>query len=244
MPDISGLINRRVPEWQFSYTVEEYVKKRQRTDTHVVNRRIGRYYPSELPWCLRRTYYNFTNRRSFPVEKLAFFKTGDAFHDFVRMVLDDAGILVMSEMPILVIDPEWDIEISGRLDDVLLMDTNAGLAVVEAKSLGFGGINRRQQPEERNILQMTPYMRSVSTHAGYLVYGERNDYSKTITHTIFYEKKVLQRLIKRARIIHGCLVTEKVPPPEAQVITKEPWQCEGCLYADLCAQDPFDPKDI
>ncbi|MBW2671955.1 MAG: hypothetical protein JRD89_00900 [Deltaproteobacteria bacterium] len=215
-------------DFDFGRLAEEYVKREPR------ERKPHSYYASEIPWCLRKVYYSHTARREFPIDKLLLFKAGDQAHWFVRSVLKWAGLLVDAERSISIVDPETDVEIRGRLDDVLVMETGEGQAVVEVKSVARYGLKYISGPKDPHVMQITPYVRVVSARLGYLVYLERDSYASK-TFRVDYDPAVLKAALARAVEVDRCIERGEPPVAEARATPGREFECKQCLYSDLCS---------
>ena len=228
--------------FDFARLAERYVAREPK------KRRPHSYYASELPGCLRAVYYSHVARREFPADKLLLFKAGDQAHWFVRSVLKWAGLLVEAERSISIVDPVTDVEVTGRLDDLLVVETgsegqDSGQAVVEVKSVARGGLGYLSEARRSHVMQLMPYIRAVSARVGFVVYVERDSYASK-TFRVDYDPDILRAVLARAVEVDLAIRSGTPPPAEARLDPAESWRCRGCLYADMCERDGIgSPKE-
>jgi hypothetical protein len=100
---------------------------------------IGRYYPSEVGTCIKKLYYSYKFPKQIKPDLLKIFEVGDILHDFVVRVLRSEKNkdieLLKWEMPFKM-DME-NFQISGRIDDLLMIKISGKTVLVEVKSCSF-----------------------------------------------------------------------------------------------------------
>ncbi len=197
---------------------------------------IGRYYPSEIGMCMRKTWYSY----KFPVEMkpelLKIFEVGNILHDFVVQVLKSEKNshvqLLKSEFPFL---HEMDgFVVSGRIDNLLLIKTSGKELLVEVKSSSDIGFVREAAPH--NVVQLQLYMHILGIHNGILLYLDK----KTLQSKVFvveYKKEEAEKVLERFRQLHSSLVENKIPEPEARLSQKAQWMCRFCEYSERCFKE-------
>ena len=203
---------------------------------------IGRYFPSEIGMCLRKTWYSYKFPVDLKPDTLKIFEVGNLMHDFVVHVLKSEKNphveLLKSEFPF---KHDFDgFTVSGRIDNLLLIKANAKEVLIEVKSTADVGYVREAAPH--NVAQLQLYMHMLDIHNGVLLYiDKRNLQSKVFV--VEYNKEEAEKIIERFKLLHNSLVSDKVPEPEARQSTRTLWMCRLCEYNDRCyAETPKNSK--
>lgn len=198
-------------------------------------RKIGVYYPSELGMCARKLYYVYTNPKDFSSDKIRIFAAGNMIHDFIAKVFkeSDEVELVANERSFTIIDPESDISIHGRLDNLISFKDDKKQYLVEVKSTK--SLNWLDEPRPSHVMQVMPYLKAFSIDWALLLYVEKNTLS-TKVFKVKYDKLALKKLFEKARCVHEHLIGGTVPDPGLGKDDK--WQCNPkyCEYCDECTQ--------
>src|SRR3989344_1682528 len=188
---------------------------------------VGRYYPSEIGRCLRKTWYSY----KFPIEVepdlVKIFHLGNILHDFVVQVLKSEKNpdveLLKYEFPFKVeVD---DFVISGRVDDLILVKISGKNILVEVKTTK--SIDYVDSPKHYDAAQLSLYMHFTGVHNGILLYIDRRDL-KTKIFDVYYDEDKAKQIIERFKELHNKLVTETIPEPEARSSFRTLWMCRYC----------------
>ncbi len=202
-------------------------------------RTIGRYYPSEVGQCMRKTWYTFRNPKPFDKELKKVFEAGNRLHEFVADVFKSDKIeeveLVEKEVPFeLNVD---DFTISGRIDDLIRIKLGSRDVLVEVKSTK--DLRYMEEPSESHVMQLQLYLHARHIKEGVLLYLEKNTL-KSKTFHIAYDVNIFNNVIERFRLLHKRLMNGQIPPPEARLDEDKRWMCRSCQYADECFKDTPD----
>lgn len=214
----------------FNRMIDNFLKREQRPKP------VGKYYPSEIGNCIRKVWYSY----KFPMEMeprlIRIFEVGNIMHDFVVKVLKSEKNseieLVKSEFPFKeIID---DFEISGRIDNLVLIKASGKSVLVEVKS--SRDVNHINEAMPHNISQLQLYMHYLNVHDGILLYIGKNDLSAKVFN-IKYDKDDAERIIKRFKALHKMLKSDILPKAEARENQKTLWMCRYCEYSERCYND-------
>jgi CRISPR/Cas system-associated exonuclease Cas4 (RecB family) len=194
---------------------------------------VGKYYPSEVGTCIRKLYYSYKFPKQIKPDLLKIFEVGDILHDFVVRVLrseknKDVELLKW-EVPVK-IDFEG-FQVSGRVDDLLMIKHSGKNVLVEVKSCSF--LSYVKAPQRHHVMQLQLYMHGTGVHNGILLYIEKNDL-KTKVFTIDFDEIIVKEAIDRFRELHESLITNSIPVAEAKHNGDIKWMCKGCKYKDRC----------
>jgi len=228
--------------FKFSDLIDDYLRRK----THPA--RIGTYWPSEIGNCIRWNYYKRFIEKETPSDKLRMFKSADLTHGFIRDVLASSNKvrLLAWEKPFSIIVD--DFEISGRLDDVIVVKIADRVEpiVVEVKSVSGKSIDHVTAPKMDHVYQIHPYLKA-TRHEGHaasvavLWYLARDTYADKFF-TVFYDQRVMDEAIARIRTLHNHLTSHTLPPIEFSDQFRS-WRCWFCPYWQEC-RDNFNPDPI
>lgn len=212
----------------FNKLIDGYVYREQRPKT------AGKYYPSEVGMCIRKLWYSYRFPQKVKPDVLKIFEMGNILHDFiVRVLKSDRNKeveLLKSEMPFK-LDMK-DFQISGRVDDLLLVKMSGKAVLVEVKSSGM--LKAVKSPQKHHIMQLQLYMHSIGIHNGLLLYLEKNTLQAKVF-TIDFDEKIVKEAMDRFRELHESLVSGEVPRAEAKINKSDiGWMCRYCEYKDKC----------
>ncbi|MBS3144334.1 Dna2/Cas4 domain-containing protein [Candidatus Woesearchaeota archaeon] len=202
-------------------------------------RSIGRYYPSEVGQCMRKTWYTFRNPKPVDKELKKVFEAGNRLHEFVADVFKSDKVeeveLVEKEVPFeLVFD---DFTISGRIDDLIRVKIGSREALVEVKSTK--DLRYMEEASESHIMQLQLYLHARKVKEGILLYLEKNTLKSKTFHVV-YDENVFNQVIERFRLLHKKLIDGKLPLPESRLDQDKRWMCRSCQYAEDCFRDTPD----
>lgn len=214
----------------FNQLINNYVKREIKEKT------VGRYYPSEAGNCIRKVFYSYKNPKEVDLELLKIFEAGNILHEFIVDVLESEKNphveLLEKESPFtLEID---DVTISGRVDDIIIVKIDNKVFLVEVKSTS--SLKYTDEPSEAHIMQLQLYMNAKNIHNGLIIYLEKNTLQSKSFH-VKYNEKIFEKTIRRLKEIHQYLKENKLPIPEARIISTKTWMCKNCQYREDCFKD-------
>ena len=196
-------------------------------------RKIGKYYPSEIGNCLRKVWFTYKKPKEIDKEKLKIFQVGLMLHDFIADVLRSEKTpevrLIQSEVPFRLKFPEF--EISGRVDDVLIVERNGKKLLVEVKSTKL--LSMVEEPSPSHLMQIQLYMHALRIPDGLILYVEKPSL-KTRQYEVKYDPEHVKRIFERFRKLHSFLGKGEIPEPEAKLSKGMEWMCRYCEYAEEC----------
>ncbi len=192
---------------------------------------IGRYYPSEVGGCLRKTWFSYKIPKKIKPELLRIFESGNMLHEFVTEVIKSEKnkdvVLLKSELPIKI--EKKDFIISGRIDNLLLLKINNKKFLVEVKSSKY--LPKRASTAHEMQLQL--YMYAIKVYNGILLYIQK-DNLQVKSFNVNFSKEKIKRIMKRFEKLHFHLVKDKIPEPEAKLSEEKRWLCDYCDYKEEC----------
>jgi CRISPR-associated exonuclease Cas4 len=222
----------------FTELIMKYLKSQKK------DRTIGIYYPSELPWCLRRIYYDYTIGKDKDLESKLVMVSGTLMHSFISDVLKfaksegiKAEVEVEYEYEIPIenkVAGSWkkpaggvfNIVISGRADNVILLKTSNSedTYIVEVKSKS----KLPDKPRLEHIMQLNFYLHFNPGAKGYLLYITRDGFNMR-AFEVNYNEELFKKLVDRAIILHNHIISNTLPDAEY-------WhgECLKCVYRNIC----------
>lgn len=213
----------------FNKLIDQHLK---RGKSH---KKIGRYWPSEVGGCLKKTWFSYKKPKETPVDSLRHFEVGNMVHDFIAEVLrseKNSDIeLLKSELPCKLERDEYII--SGRVDDVVLVKSEGKTWIVEVKStknLKYCG-----EPRKSHLMQLMLYMHATGIHNGAILYLQK-DNLKAKTIEVEYDEKIIQEVFNRFNDLHRALKEDQVPEAEAKQEENMQWLCGYCDYKEECEE--------
>lgn len=218
----------------FGSLIENFLKRERRAKT------IGRYYPSEIGSCLRKVWFSYKIPKDIDEDTTKIFHMGNMLHDFIADVLrseKNPGVrLLESEKPFTI--DTGDFVVSGRVDDIVLVELSGEKFLVEVKSTrmlptGASGHHRKQ-------LQL--YMHALKIPKGIILYVEKHSL-KTREFLLDYDPSEIEGIMKRFSTLHECLKKDVCPGPEARLSKDMGWMCRYCDYRDECIKRDAE-KDV
>jgi len=192
---------------------------------------IGRYYPSEVGGCLRKTWFSYKFPKETDVALMRIFEAGNMLHEFITDVIKSEKNkevdLIDSEMPIKI---ERDgFIISGRIDNLVLLKVDGKQVLVEVKSTKY----LPKEHKLENEMQLQLYMHATKVHTGIILYIQK-DNLQTNWFDIDYNEKEVENILDRFEILHKSLVMDKMPWQEAKTDPDKRWMCDYCAYGKEC----------
>ncbi len=214
----------------FNELIDEHLEREKS------EKKIGRYWPSEVGGCLRETWFKYKKPKKTPVESLRHFEVGNMVHDFIVEVLeseDNSDVeLLKSELPCR-LDRE-NYVISGRVDDVVLVKSEGKTWLVEVKSTK--NLNYCEEPKKDHEMQLMFYMHSTGIRNGALLYLQKYDLEAK-TFEVEYSEEKSQEVLERFDKLHESLTNDKIPEPEAKKNEEIKWKCRYCDYKEECEDE-------
>ncbi|MDD5163006.1 MAG: Dna2/Cas4 domain-containing protein [Candidatus ainarchaeum sp.] len=199
-------------------------------------KQIGRYYPSEIGGCMRKTWYSYKHPQQIDIELAKIFEVGNIVHGFVVEVLKSEKNkeieLLKTEMPFK--QDFGEFVVSGRVDDLVLIKENGKGVLIEVKSTKSLEFVKKAQESHR--MQLQYYMHATGVHNGMVLYVDKNNLQSKIFEVAFSEKES-EEIIQRFKNLHSCLANELLPLPEAKKNPEKNWMCKFCEYAEKCGKN-------
>ena len=196
-------------------------------------KQIGRYYPSEIGGCLRKTYFSYKIPKQIDSDTLKIFEAGNNLHELISKVFDSKKNpeieLLEEEMPFKQI--EKDFIISGRIDNLILAKDQNKKILVEVKSTKF----LPKEASTTHIAQLQLYMHNLQIKDGIILYIQKDNF-QTKSFDLTYNQQQAEEIIKRFHGLHHCLKLNIIPPAESKLIEEKKWMCEYCEYKKECKE--------
>ena len=214
----------------FNRMVDNYVAREQR------EKKIGRYYPSEIGSCIRKVWYSYKHPLEVSPELLKIFEAGNMFHEFVVDVFKSEKNknveLLEEELPFK--HKVDDFLISGRIDDLVLLKERGKRVLVEVKSAK--SVDYLDKPKISNEMQLVLYMHLTGVHDGVLLYIDKTNLQSRVF-TVPYDKKRAENIIGRFGKLHTALKENRLPFAEAKELEDMYWMCRYCEYEEKCSKN-------
>lgn len=213
--------------FDFNSLVDRFLEREHRP------KGIGRYYPSEIGSCLRKTWYSYKSPKEIEPGLLRIFEMGNVLHDFVVEVLKSEKTpdveLLESELPVKM---EMDgFTISGRVDNLLLLKQSGKNVLVEVKSTS--NVGKVKGPQIAHVRQLQFYMLVTGVHNGTMLYIDKRNLESKVFSVPFSETEA-DDVLKRFKTLHSSLTEERIPVAEAKGDERIAWMCNYCEYSDKC----------
>jgi len=200
-------------------------------EREISHKQIGKYYPSEIGGCLRKTWYSYKKPKPTETKLIRIFQAGDMLHEFIEEVIisekNPEVELLEAEFPIKI--QEKDFTISGRIDSIILTKIENRKVLVEVKSCKYLPKEFRTEHE----MQLQLYMHATSVRDGIILYIQK-DNLQTIWFEIPYDKEKIEKALERFHVLHTSLIEDKIPEAEAKHDEDKVWLCEKCSWKNEC----------
>ena len=194
-------------------------------------KKIGRYYPSEIGGCLRKTWYSYKKPRPTDTALVRIFEAGNMLHEFIGEVIKSEKNpeikLLQAEMPVKL--EQKDFTISGRIDNLILVKIENKKFLVEVKSCKFLPHELKKEHE----MQLQFYMHASEVYNGILLYIQK-DNLQTKWFEIKYNKEEIKKILNRFNDLHLSLTQNKIPEAEAKHNEESIWMCQKCPWKEEC----------
>ena len=167
----------------FNSMIDAHLKREHRP------KGIGRYYPSEIGMCMRKTWYSYKFPTEVKPDLIKIFEVGNILHDFVVDVLRSEKTpdvkLLKYEFPFE--EKLEDFTISGRIDDLILLKVSGKEVLVEVKSTGNIDFVREAMPH--NIIQLQLYMHLLKIYNGIVLYIDKRNLQSKVFEIQYSEER-------------------------------------------------------
>ena len=214
----------------FDSMISNYLKREKHP------KQIGRYYPSEIGGCLRKTWFSYKIPKELDPEKIKIFHAGNMIHEFVVDVLKSEKNphveLLSSELPFFL--NIKDFLVSGRIDDLILLKKDNTKVLLEVKSTKM--LKMMKQPQDSHVQQLQLYMLSTGVHKGIILYVEKHSLACR-EFPLDFDEKAAEEIKKRFEALHASLKQDVLPIPEAKINPKNKWMCGYCEYREECDRE-------
>jgi len=199
-------------------------------------KKIGKYYPSEVGNCLRKVWYSYKYPQEIDINKQKIFEVGNMIHAFVIDVLKNTRNekikLLKSELPF---DMRIDkFQVSGRVDDLLLLKVENKKLLVEVKSCK--NVEAVKKPHFNHKLQLQFYMYATGVHDGAMLYIDKNNL-KSKVFPVDFDRQEAEKIVERFKLLHTSLLSNKLPPAEGMENEEMKGFCRYCEYGDKCKRN-------
>jgi hypothetical protein len=203
-----------------NYLIKEYKPKE-----------IGRYYPSEVGGCIRKTWFSYKKPKQTDARLIKIFEAGNMLHEFITNVIKsekNAEVeLLQSEVPIKI--ETKDFIISGRIDNLVLIKLNGIQVLVEVKSAKSIPWNKKKEHE----MQLQLYLHATKIKDGMILYIQKDNLD-TRSFNVQYDEKIIEKILKRFELLHQTLINDKIPFAEAKACEEDLWMCRFCAWKEEC----------
>ncbi len=214
----------------FNELIERYLER------EIEEKKIGKYYPSEIGKCLRNLYYSYKYPMKVAPRLLKIFELGNIMHDFIVKVLQSDKNpeveLIGAEVPIKL--DMGNFVISGRIDDLIVLKSNGEKILVEVKSCR--DIRKVASPQNAHLIQLQFYMHVTGIKQGILLYVDKGTLEAK-SFNVSYDPYWSELIIERFKILHESLTKDILPKPEAKLIPELSWMCDFCEYREKCEKN-------
>ncbi len=213
----------------FNKFIDKHLEREQKPKS------IGKYYPSEIGGCIRKTWFSYMNPKPSDVKLTRIFEAGNMLHEFITDVIKNernAEIqLIKSELPVKIKSKNF--VISGRIDNLVLikiLEKNEHKQIlIEVKSTKF--LPKEYKKEHEMQLQL--YMMALGVYEGIILYIQK-DNLETKSFTVDHNEKECERILARFEELHKSLIENRIPEAEAKKDKDKIWMCDYCAWKAEC----------
>lgn len=211
-----------------SYDCKEIISKHLERKNNLTRRKhiIGIYNASEIPYCLRKQYYCYTQ----PVPEidentLRRFEVGNIFHEYFEKLLAQTNLYLSSEQLV-----------QTKLDDKIVLQGHYDVMITEGNLKGIIDFKTVKSfsyiPYNHHTDQIQIYMFLTGCTFAYLTYMEKT-YCGLYTESIRFERDEakIKELIKRVKRLHKALTKKQIP----ELVPT--FQCDYCEFSSICKED-------
>lgn len=194
-------------------------------------KQIGRYYPSEIGSCIRKTWFSYKQPKKAKAELIRIFESGNMLHEFIADVIESEKNpeveLLRKEMPIRLEEKEFII--SGRADNLVLIKIKSEQVLVEVKSTKF----LPEKFNEQHEMQLQLYMHAINVHKGMILYIQK-DNLQTKEFDVKLDMNKVNKILEKFKKLHEALKENKMPEAEAKFNQDIAWMCRYCDWKEEC----------
>ncbi len=195
-------------------------------------RKVGVYYISEIPYCVRKIWFMFKKPKKFDARTRRIFERGNVWHAWIARILSKSDIITHHEEEARLVIPDFKnkLFLRGRIDDFIVVEEDGKKYVLEIKTTA--NIWKQEKISYHHLLQIMPYL-LLENCDGKVVYIDSR-YLEIKSFDVKFDWFILEEIMRRARRLHSFLLQNKMPPPEAWNDYKRNWECKRCLYKEEC----------
>lgn len=213
--------------FDFNKMVEKHIEREHKPKT------VGKYYPSEIGSCIRKLWYSYKYPLKVEPDLLKIFEVGNILHGFVTEVLKSEKNkevkLLKSEFPFKM--HEKDFEVSGRVDDLLLIKSDSKQLLVEVKSTK--NVEHIKSPQSHHRTQLMFYMYALQIHDGIILYVDKSNLQSK-SFEVKFDNDEAEKILEKFSELHKDLKDEILPIDEAKKNVDMMWMCNYCEYKSKC----------
>ncbi|MHA1250806.1 MAG: CRISPR-associated protein Cas4 [Candidatus Helarchaeota archaeon] len=199
------------------------------------DRKIGIYYISEIPYCMRKLWYTYKYPKKHSKKTIRIFERGNILHSWIANILKKSEKVTYLEEEARIIIPDFKTKLilRGRVDDFIIVKNQKNKYVLEIKT--SSGVWKQTRINPFHLMQITPYL-MLENCDGKVIYID--SYSlDTKTFDVKFNWDILEEIFRRARMLHNCLKESMLPPPESKEESERHWECNFCLYQEECEKN-------
>lgn len=193
-------------------------------------KRVSGFHPSSTSLCAR--YYFLAFEGAPTASKISartqrIFDNGHEVHDRWYRYFKDMGILVDSEIPILIKDP---VPITGTADGIINWGGNK---LIEMKSIGMEGFLYRKyygKPKDDHYNQSQIYLLALKLEKGFVIYEDKGT-QNALAFEIERNEEHIEKLMKRYKKWYKYI--EKGTMPD-RPYKRDSKQCTECPFEQHC----------
>lgn len=203
----------------------------------------GRFSPSDLLKCHRKTYYNHLNAAVESSDPDGIFYFGNRFEEelaeqFIEESVDTPGTYLQNSLWIRTnIETEvGPVTLVGSTDPVIVDKNGEPILLTEIKTTS--SIEYTSKPKEHHLAQTHAYMYGLTEkydrqiHDVVFLYAERDTLEAKTFHSTFDWEFWTGRVVNWMKENTFYRVFGFLPPAEPQ----HDWECKYCDYRDRCGQ--------
>lgn len=208
-------------------------------DKEMRERKIGHYYVSEIPYCLRLLWYRYKIPKKIDAKTLRVFERGNILHGWLNEVLSKhESVKILGNESRLIIPLAAGIFLRGRLDDFVIIEDSMEKHkfVLEIKTTA--NINYQNGISPHHLMQITPYL-MIEECMGKVVYIDAK-YLEIKEFETEFKWEIWEKVKNRTLELHEFLNKDKLPNPEAKENGRN-WECYNCSYINECLKNSTTP---
>ena len=196
------------------------------------DRKIGIYYISEIPYCIRKLWYTYKIPKKHSKKTIRIFERGNILHTWIANILKQSDKISYMEEEARIIIPDFKSKLilRGRVDDFVIVRNKVQKYILEIKTTS--NVWRQESIKPFHLMQIMPYL-MLENCDGKVIYID--PYSlETKSFDVKFDWSLLEEIFRRARNIHTYLTEDILPPAESWENPKRKWECNYCIYQKEC----------